>query len=336
MKRLFVVIVLFTTIGCTRRPLVDEVCEEGTSSVTALIPVAIDWSISGISPTDYTYDTDGDYVHRVSLRFFPHDGTTPFDRYLESNIYTGYIEIPVGTYSVVVFNESIYDIYWDGVFNFINVDDYDNFMAELAEEDEEYSTEAYKLASWSLDEYEVTQSMIIASRSTTSRAVVSSYEEGMLSALEEIVLLPLTCYVDVTANIENLASAQNVYCDVSGFSSRVYMASGESHTNQTTHAMELTSRTYTDDENTHGSITQKRLILTKSTHDEAEFKLSFEILLRDGSTHSPDEPLEFDVSHQVTRYATDDFELSADFSLPEVSGGIDVEGWQSEEVVTIY
>ncbi len=327
MKRLFITIVFLCGVSCTRRPIVDYVCDGSYSGVSAVIPVAVDWSISGITPTENSYDTEGDYVHRVSLRFFPHDGSDPFDRYLEGNIYDGTIELPVGVYSVVAFNESIYDSYWNGVFEFTDVDDFDNFMVQLVDEDEEYSTEAYKLASWSLEEYEVTDAMVVASRATTST---------IESELEQIVLQPLTCYVKVTANIENLSSAQNVYCDVSGFSNKTYMASGESHSDQTTHAMELISRDYTDDENTHGAISHERLILTKSTYDEAEFKLKFEILLSDGTLHSPDEPLEFDVKHQLTRYATEDFELSADFSLPEMSGGIDVEGWENEEVVTIY
>ncbi len=316
--------------GCRRRALVDEICVASS----ALIPVAIDWSISGITPS--TSSSDDEYVHRVSLRFFPLDGTSPFDRYLESNIYEGSIELPVGEYSVVVFNESIYDPYWEGVFEFANIDDYATFMAELVDEDEEYSTEAYKLASWSIDYYEVTQSMVGVTRLAQSRSDLSTSDDEMLSALENIVLQPLTCYVSVTASIENLVSAQNVYCEVSGFSNRVYMASGESHSDQTLHYMELNDRTYNDDTNTHGDINQKRLILTKSTHSEAQFKLSFEIMLTDGTLHAPDEPLEFDVDHQVTRYASDDYELSAEFSLPEVSSGIDVEEWVDEEVVTIY
>ncbi|MFI3302113.1 MAG: DUF5119 domain-containing protein [Rikenellaceae bacterium] len=327
MREFIAVALLLCTVSCTHRPLTDEVCSGSYSGVTAIIPVAVDWSISGISPTENSYDTSGDYVHRVSLRFFPHDGTTPFDRYLEESIYSGTIELPAGVYSVVAFNESIYDSYWNGVFDFVEVDDFDNFMVQLVDEDEEYSTEAYKLASWSLEELEVTDAMVTASR--TKGSTIST-------ELENIILQPLTCYVRVTANIENLTSAQGVYCDVSGFSNKTYMASGESHADQTTHAMELITRSYTDDENTYGSITHERLILTKSTHEEAEFNLKFEILLTDGTTHSPDEPLEFNVNHQVTRYASDDFELSADFSLPEVSGGIDVEGWENEEVVTIY
>ncbi|MFR9602914.1 MAG: DUF5119 domain-containing protein [Rikenellaceae bacterium] len=335
MKRLIWSVAIFLVVGggCKRRPMVDEVCGSA-SSTTALIPVNIDWSVSGIDPTEG--DDGTDYVHRVSLRFFPLDGSAPFDRYLEEDIYSGSIELPEGEYSVVVFNESIYDAYWSDVFEFLNVDDYDEFMAELVDEDETYSTEAYKLASWSLDYYEVTEQMISQTRSTTSRSSLSDYDSQMLSVLEGVVLQPLTCYVNVIANIQNLSSAQSVSCDVSGFSDRVYMASGESHTNQTTHSLSLTSREYTDDENTHGAISNKRLILTKSTHEEAEFKLKFNVLLNDGTQHSPTEPLEFDVAHQVTRYATDDYDLSADFELPEVSSGIDIEGWEDEEVLTIY
>ncbi len=332
MKRLAVIFILMS-VSCSRRPLVGEVCVDNLS--TAVIPVAVDWSISGITPAEGVNDED--YVHRVSLRFFPVDGSEPFDRYLESNIYEGEIEVPIGEYSVVVFNESIYDTFWSDVYRFENVDDFDNFIAVLIEDElsAEYSTEAYKLASWSVEHFEVTQSMVNTTRLAQSYTRLSSEETRMLTTLEDIILQPLTCYINVSANIQYLSSAQYVACEVTGFADRVYMASGESHSTQTLHKVELVDREYSDDENKHGTISESRLVLSKSTDDAAEYKLLFEIYLTDGTQHSPDEPLEFDVSHQVTRYATDDYDLSADLELPEVTSGIDVEGWSDEEVVTL-
>ncbi len=320
MRGIVTMLIITLLVGCERRPIVDEVCTgydgEGVAS-SVLVPVKVDWSESRITPSTNSYDDD--YVHRVSLRFFPTDGSSAFERYLEGNIYDGYVWVPEGEYSVVAYNESIDDPYWEGVFDFVDVDDYDNFMAVLADEDEEYSTQAYKLASWSLDYYEV-----------------SDDTKSGDSELEQIKLMPLTCYVNITATVTNLSSAQSLYCDVSGFSDRVYMASGESHPTATVHRMELISREYSDDENKHGTTSHERLILEKSTDEESSLVLKFEILLADGTWHDPDEALEFDVSHQTTRYATDDYDLSAEFELPEISTGIDVDVWVDEEVITIF
>ncbi len=314
MKNIVYILIATLCLSCMRRPMVDELCQD--SSADELIAVKVDWSQSRITPSEDS--NSGDYVHRVSIRFFPTDGSAVFDRYLEGDIYQGSIDVPDGEYDVVVFNESIYDPYWSGVFEFLNVDDYDEFIAELVDEDAEYSTEAYKLASWSIEGYTVSQQ----TRSS--------------SELENVVLQPLTCYVNVSAEVENLASAQSVYCEVQGFSNRVYMASGESHVDQTLHTMELITREYSDDENQHGAISHERLILTRSTDQESNLKLIFEVYLTDGTLHQADTPLEFDVESQATRYATDDYDLSVQFSLPEVSGGIDVGGWETGGVVTIF
>ncbi len=332
MREFLATIIILLSAACTRRPLYDEVCSAKRD--VALIPVKIDWSISGITPSKSS--SSAEYVHRVSLRFFPKDGGEVVERYLEDNVYEGVIELSVGEYSVVAYNESIDDPYWNGVFNFVNVDDYDNFMAQLADEDEGYSSEAYKLASWSLDDYVVTPSMATVSYTSRSGVKLSTLEDDMLSALEGVVMQLLTCYVNVSAAITNLSSAQSVTCDVQGFSGSVYMASGESHPSQALHTMELTQREYTDDESKHGTISDERLILTRSTHEDASLKLTFEVYLRNGSIHTPEEPLEFDVDHQATRYATEYFNLSAQFELPETSSGIDVDGWEDEEVLTIY
>ncbi len=332
MRRIYLILTIFT-LSCSRRPLVNELCDASLS--TAVIPVAVDWSISGITPSESA--TDDDYVHRVSLRFFPVEGGAAFDRYLEGDIYKGEIELPRGKYNVVVFNESIYDKFWDDVFEFENVDDFDNFIALLLEneEDEGHASEAYKLASWSMRDFEVTQSMVNATRLEQGLTRLSESDTRMVSTLQDIVLRPLTCYINVSANIQYLSSAQYIACEVSGFANRVYMASGESHESQTLHNVELTEREYSDSQGKHGAISASKLAFTTSLDSQAEYKLKFEVTLTDGTKHTDTEPLEFDVAHQITRYATQDFDLSADFDLPEVSNGIDVDDWESDEVVTL-
>ncbi|MFI3319541.1 MAG: DUF5119 domain-containing protein [Rikenellaceae bacterium] len=308
---------LIANSSCIRRSLTDYVCQRET----ATIPVTVDWTQSGITPSDDSR-TETDYVHRVSLRFFPLDGSTPFDRYLETNIYEGEITLPEGSYSIVAFNESIYDTYWNGYINFINTEDYDTFAVELVDEEGDgVATSPLKLASWSLGEYTITEDMI----STTKAATPI-----------EVTLQPLTCYTTVTAQITNLSSAQTVTATASGLTDRMYMASGEAHTSTTSHSLALSTVEWDDDSEQHGSISARILTFDNSTDTNATYTLEFDVILVDGTRHTPDEPLIFDVSHQITRYATDDFSLSAEFEIPETSGSIEVDEWGDKTTINLF
>ncbi len=333
------IILLLSLISCKRRPLSDDVCQRST----ALIPVEIDWSISGINPTSESR-TDGDYVHRVSLRFFPKDGSQPFDRYLEKSVFEGEIEVPIGSYSVVVFNESIYDPYWDGFIEFINVDDYDTFAVELVDNESGVSNEPLKLASWRLDNFGVTQAMVNTTRSTRTGdkyAALSPIDREMTTSFIPVTLQPITCYTTVSAHIENLSSAQRVEATFRGFAHRMYMASGESHSSTSSHKMRLSTVEWDDEsEKVHGTISARMLTFDASADPDAKYELAMDVILVDGSQHTPQEPLIYDVTHQVmeqiTRYASDDFTLSCEFSVPQTEGGIGVDNWEDENIIDIY
>ncbi|MFR9557092.1 MAG: hypothetical protein SNJ35_05910 [Rikenellaceae bacterium] len=73
-------IIIFVMIACERNSIPCSTL----SPQSALIPVAVDWSESGLYVAESRNDEDE--VHRLSLRFFPDDGGEPFERYLESNL----------------------------------------------------------------------------------------------------------------------------------------------------------------------------------------------------------------------------------------------------------
>ena len=81
---------LFT--ACERRSI-----EDGFED-TALIPVRIDWSLSGVSVEE---------MHRASVWLFPLDGSVPLQYRLESDLTYREIAVPVGAYSALVFNETV-------------------------------------------------------------------------------------------------------------------------------------------------------------------------------------------------------------------------------------
>jgi len=114
--------------SCVRRPLEDEPIPQ-----TARIPVHIDWSRSGLNPTNLTNTAslpEVEQVHRVTLRFYPTDGSPCFDRFMEANVIADTIELPVGDYNVIVFNESVDDTpWWAGAITFTDDGNYNNFAA---------------------------------------------------------------------------------------------------------------------------------------------------------------------------------------------------------------
>lgn len=330
MRQFLLIITIALLASCTRRPLSDTGCSISAESV--LIPVSIDWSVSSIDASTTT--SDEDYVHRVSFRFFPKNGAAPFDRYLEGeDIFEGEIYVPLGDYSLVVFNESIDDTYWQNAITFEDTDNYSLFAARLAEGDVEELTalefgdedniaaEALKLASMSFESITITADSLY------------------IEQLNPVQLRPLTCTTTVSAEVENLSSAYLVYSALTGLSHRVFMASGATDDITNVHFAQLTTRQWSDEDEQDGTISYERLTFS-TPESESTHTLELDIILTDGTRHKPEEPLFYDVTDQIlnpttTRYADDDLSASVSLSLPEVSGDIAVDAWGDSEQITI-
>ncbi len=321
--------------ACVRRPLEDDF------GVTALIPVRIDWSRSNISPNE---GRGNDYVHRVSLRFFPKDGSAAFDCYLELDVTEGEIEVPVGDYSVVVFNESVYDVYWEDAIEFGDVDSYEGFSATIISddaakyplyhplEDEELIVEPFRLASWSLDDFTVTKETVTRTRST--RGSPSDDPNAPENALTGIVMRALTHNVNVSAHVENLSSAQLLQGAIRGFSRKVYMASGETAPAPATHLFKLNSRVWDAGSNKNGTVS-KNFLSFGPLPSVGEYWLNVDAVFIDGTVH--DEELLWDVTQQVIAHPKDaiDLNIGLDIELPLITEGIFVGEWD-DEIIKIH
>ncbi len=324
MRSLIIATIILLTAGCTRRPLSDYGCS-GSAAETMEVFVSVDWSLSG-------FDLDEDYVHRVAFRFFPTDGSAVFERYLEDDVTSGVIEVPVGEYSVVVYNESIYDTYWQESIIFEDVDSFDLFAAEIVErpsdafdfytpaEEEILSMQALQLASGSVEEFVVSEEM------------------SSSNALNPISLRRLTCPTTIEVDVENLSSAYSVHVSLTGLSQRVFMASGDTDNVTITHIDELTERSWHDSTQQHGIISESLLTFSTPPTDTLHI-LTLGVILIDGSKHESEEDLIYDVTDQIlgvdTRYADDDLGANVALSLPEVSGDVEVEEWADNEIVII-
>ena len=327
-----VAIPLFT--ACERRPLEDDF------GVTALIPVKIDWSRSNIPVTDAG---GNGYVHRVSLRFFPKDGSAAFDRYLELNVIEGKIEVPIGAYSVVVFNESVYDVYWEDAIRFSDVDSYADFAATIVHGQaanypfyrplvgEELIVEPFRLASWSLDDFTITKETVTRTRSATRAASGADDPEN---ALTRIVMRALTHNVNVTAHVENLSSAQLLQGAMRGFAQTVYMASGETAQTPATHIFKLNSRVWDAGSQAHGTVSRSFLSFGRLPQNE-QYWVDVDAVFIDGAFH--DEQLLWNVTDQVTAHPAGAIDIYIDLTLqlPLITEGIFVGDWE-DEVIKIH
>ncbi len=326
-----IAVAMLLFMACERRPLDDN------PGITALIPVKIDWSQSNIPVTNI--DGDG-YVHRVSLRFFPKDGSAAFDRYLETNVMEGEISVPVGDYSVVVFNEAVDDIYWGDAIRFSNVNSYADFSATIVLdnaanyplyhplESEELIVQPFPLASWSLDDFTVTKESVTRTRLATRATIHTDDPE---SALTKIVMRALTHHVNVAVHVDNLSSAQLIQGAMYGFARKIYMASGETAQTPATYIFKLNSRVWDDVSQRSGTVSKSFLSFGRLPGAEA-YRLSVDAVFIDGTIY--DRTMLFDITDRVISHPIGaiDINIDLDMELPLITEGIFVGDWEDEVI----
>lgn len=332
---LFLIVVTLIFASCERRLLEEEFYE------TALLPVKIDWSKSGIPVID---STGNDLVHRVSLRFFPHDGSKPFEKYLEGNIMNGKVELPIGEYSVIVFNESVHDVYLEDAFRFTDIDNYSKFAATIIETNrdnypyytpvagEKLVVEPYFLSSWSLDTLIVTKEMVQISRFNSRTTSTKVEAEKMLQALSNIKMRHLTYHVNVTAHVQNLVSSQLRQGALRGFAGKVYMASANTEEIPVTYIFKMNNVVWYDNRKIDGTISKSFLSFGRLPQNE-KYWFNMDILLVTGEKY--DQPLLFDITEKIVDHpkVNINIDLEINFSLPYVEGGVNVGGWDDESII---
>ena len=331
--------------ACKRRPLEDGLPE------LARIPVHIDWSNSGINPYS---QNELEKVHWVSIRFFPKDGSPAFDRYLEEpDVTDGWINVPVGKYSVIVFNESLRDVNWEGAISFSGINEYAKFAAhavawnpaQWAAEFPYYtppqgesviigpapSTLAPKLASWSLDYFEVTENMLLLSQGLLSPGDVGAADRSMLEALTHIEMHCLTRTVNVTAQVKNLVSIYANYCALSGFAHTVFMASREKTQSPSIKLFKLNGRQY--DANQLDGTTRCSFLSFGRVPPPETYMLSVDVLYGTGELLTP-KLADFNVTNDVTVLSPGpDINININYAV-DYRDGIAVNEWQ-EDVLEI-
>jgi hypothetical protein len=275
--------------GCKYRPLEDELHS------TALIPVSIDWSESGV---------DVSTMHRASVLLFPDNGGAMLKYRLEDDLTYTEIDVPIGSYSVLIFNETMDASDWSSL-RFTGTDHYETIAVEGIEETSRgFYTRSEELpliknpepiAAWGMEGFSVTLDMITRTRSATrTRAALEDVVTDLLGVKPQPRFEKMT----VTARATNLASSMQVTGLLHGMASGVYLASGLRMTVSSSHALLLNGRVYDEDNPKDGTTTTTIDIFGKLPIASARYYLDLDFLLNDGTLHPRES---FDISNMIER-----------------------------------
>lgn len=149
---------MISFISCQRKEL------EEPYQYLAYIPVSIDWDESLL---------ELESVANVSIYFYPTDGSAIVKK-LSDDIYFNVVELPVGEYRVLIFNDLVNNV--SGL-SYNNESSYDEFSVHITEgdsstpyyydltDDEVLVTAHSRMATWTMDEFIVDDAMIEYTRS---------------------------------------------------------------------------------------------------------------------------------------------------------------------------
>ena len=329
-KYISMLLALVVVVSCQRQEL------GGSCYVSARIYVDVNWSNSGINPTKVASDD----VHRLSLRFFPKDGSEPFERYLETSVYGGYIEVPKGDYSIMAMNESVTGTYLKDFFTFPDINDFDKIAATVVDDDpskynfytptadEQFMKAARMLASWSTDSFEVTQDMLIRTR-------VSDVQAQSTDTIK-VDMRRLTYDTRIVVTVKNLKSAHIIQGVLRGFSQKVYLSSAVTESLPATQFFKLGGFVFDKDSTSNGTTEIIFKTFAKLPQGApVDYSMMLDVLLVDGSRHIPEVEYEYDLTENINLQDGPLINIAVSIELPEVSGGIGVGDWDDEGDVII-
>lgn len=332
MKQLLPLIIIVVLLGCKRREMSEE-----SYVLTALIPINIDWSEAKLDPDNDPQDD----VYSASAWFYSQDDDSQ-DVIIKrlTNPSGDTIELPVGTYSVLIFNNTINDF---ANIEFRGTDSFDSFEAYSSSDTQSIfyskadgtstSVKPDILATWSITDFEVSQEMVTVSRNGGYSAMATRSTEENLAKLSDVKPQLVVDTASVTVHVQGLNNASSATGVHTGLSSSVYMASGTTSDNQTSHTFTLSNRTYYDDSSSDGTVSASyRSFGRHSQTDTLSHSLQIDFTLNDSSSHPTQE---FDVSDQVnssssrlqlsTTVGLEDSDSDHTIVLPDVS--IDGDGF---------
>ncbi len=312
---LSIIAAVLLLFSCHRRPLELLLVD------TCAIPVTIDWeSKARLTPGEDTED-----LYRASVWFFAKDGTVFADgsTYKEFRLDDpagGEVELPVGRYAVLVFNNSV-DEFSSNV-GFRGTDRYDTFEYYVCNASASRFAgnnpvlEPDILAAWRLDDYEVTREMVIQHHQleVPLTAEEAAKAEEDLKRLLNLVPERLTYEVHTIAHVEYVRSARSAQAVLHGMAHTVRLASRQVSATPSSFTFAMNNRRFDDEDSPHGTVEARYRTLGLLADGGAPYRVDLSFTLTEayeGSTTYPTPPappFRFDVAGQVRQPVYDDEE----------------------------
>lgn len=321
---------------------------------TAEVNIITDWSHSGLTahPNGHT------------VIFFPQDGSAPTTKLSHSDSIT--VNLPLGMYDVIVFNETFEDFDY---ITFINRTSFHDIAAicgssDIVRSGYEVFDEPDLLASATIPGFEVTEHMVSQTRAITRTRTKTKTKTKTKSDVTDDELYfspgltwtvqptPLVYEVNVKVSVTGLDKVNSSGSFITGFSYGVYLWDGTPLSTSVTHKLTYTERTFNPGSTTDGELVGH--FYSFGLHDSystihSGYMMDFRAVLPDGSTYSVIRSLNDQVRESEQEY-TVNFEIDVGFGggadppieIPDVEPPPDESGgWQvsvgewAEEVIQI-
>ncbi len=297
---------------------------------TSRINFSVDWSLSDLDPSD---------ISNLSIYAYPEDGSAPYVR-ISGDVESGYINLPTGLYSFLVFNDIAGDI--AGV-EFIDVESYTLSRVEAEStslpgdlyytllEGELLSKSIGQIALWRKEEFEVVVDEV--------NCPYCGSESGEDITLE-VQPSPITTQCHFTLGVENLRSAHIIQGVVRGFASGAYLSSGErfiSSSDTYIYSMNFGSAQFDDSMPNSGTVQSEITTFGKAAVEPLSYELEISVILNSGEKMS----FTRDITEQVTAQSNSRIEILLESEdnkivLPEgVGTGFGVNGWGDKESIKL-
>lgn len=321
-----VTLTLLITASCQRQPL----CEFGEHTNSARIELTLDWEGSNL---------DTDQIYNISIYAYSQGDSISYKK-VSGSIYSAYIDLPVGEYSLLVFNDFVGDL--QGM-EFSNTERLNLFSVDITaqsdssdiyyqvESDEVLATTLGQLARWKMSSLEVSEDMVWCSYCQAENYLNST-------TILEVEPVSVTTPTIVEVSIDNLNNAAYIEVTIKGLASGIYLSSlnrFDSSGSTTLYSLELDSRTYSS--SSDGVAVGEINTFGKLQDETLSYQVAIEIILNNGEKLSYTR----DITSQILSQDNTELfiSLSSDsdmITLPESSSaGFGVENWGDNNQVEL-
>ncbi|MFI3281930.1 MAG: DUF5119 domain-containing protein [Rikenellaceae bacterium] len=333
-KLLILPLIIVVLHSCERQKLMEDcIC-----TTKAAIPIHIDWEASGVTPKNVTV-----------LLYNKSDGSLAQEHMFQHNDadIQSYIYVPMGEYTVVVFNEL------RGQIEYVDVEDHESLLtlkfvsetnnsAIARSSTLDYVQQPGGLAVQIVEDFEVTKEVILYTATMgdsvtdddTSKSTDEDVSRSTSTALMNIETEQKTCWLTITAHFKNLNYARMPsLVDLSNIANGYYVGSDKNTLDPARMQFTMNNRTYDEGSDSEGTISTTVALfgtlgdrLSTSDHTD-ETPITIDILFM----QIDEEQSLVNYSQDVTdliEFGDDGLNLTIDIDFSDPLPVVTPEGWE--------